>query len=75
MTRCAVCTLHSLQKLGMAGEKWENRFMVNNVRRSFKVHARRAGVQSDTSSISVPSGRAVNETKQTQGCRSGRCST
>ena len=35
------------RRLGMADEKWENRFMVNNVLRDFKVHARRAGITFD----------------------------
>lgn len=35
------------RKMGMVDDRWENRFMVNNVRRSMKVHCRRAGIQFD----------------------------
>jgi integrase len=35
------------RKLGMADDKWQNRFMVNNTRRSMKVHCRWAGIQFD----------------------------
>lgn len=39
--------LRRWKKLGMADEKWENRFMVNNVRRSMKVHFRWAEIELD----------------------------
>jgi len=35
------------KRLGMADDRWENRFMVNNVRRSFKAHARWAEIEFD----------------------------
>ena len=35
------------KRLGMVDDKWENRFMVNNVRRSVKVHCRRAKIEFD----------------------------
>jgi integrase len=34
-------------RLGRVESKWENRFVVNNVLRDFKVHARRAGITFD----------------------------
>ncbi len=34
-------------KLGMVDGLWENRFMVNNIRRRFQVHAKRAGLKFD----------------------------
>lgn len=39
--------LRRWKRLGMADEKWENKFMVNNVRRSMKVHFRRAEITLD----------------------------
>jgi integrase len=35
------------KKLGMVDDRWENRMMINNVLRSFRVHARRAGIEFD----------------------------
>lgn len=35
------------RKLGMVDDRWENRYMVNNVLRGMRVHARRAGITFD----------------------------
>ena len=35
------------QRFRKAGKEWQNRYMVNNVLRDYKVHAKRAGIRSD----------------------------
>lgn len=41
------------KKLGMADEKWENRFMANNTLRDMLVHAKRAGISFDGESFDI----------------------